>query len=53
MNKCHGKECKKPVRFEIDYDWSIESQTLLLCDYHFNLDPVFQRHIKNLVEIKN
>ena len=49
MKKC----CNKQGKFEIVYDCGIGIQELVICEHHYNLDPVFQRNIKSIKEIKN
>jgi len=45
--------CKKrPAKYKIVYDWPPEPEEVILCEYHYNLDPAFQRNIKSIEEIK-
>jgi hypothetical protein len=50
MIECSGKNCKKKVKHRFTYDCGTGIQNLNLCDFHYNLDPVFKRHIKNIQE---
>ena len=45
--------CRRPATKQIIYDSGDKDQELILCDYHFNLDPAFQRNIKKLTELKS
>lgn len=47
MKKC----CNNPTKYQIEYDCGVQSQKLELCEYHYNLDLVFQRHIKTIKEV--
>ena len=44
--------CKRSAKYQIVYDCGQEDQELILCDYHYNLDPAFQRNIKKIEEVK-
>lgn len=50
-----SKCCKRPGKYHIIYDCggSSPDQEVILCNYHYNLDPAFQRNIKSIEEIKN
>jgi len=44
--------CDNPARYDIVYDCSPdEDQNLILCSYHYNLDPAFSRNIKSKKEL--
>ena len=45
------KCCKKPAKYHIIYDCGLDDQDLILCDYHYNRDSVFQRNIKSMERI--
>ena len=45
--------CKRPAKYDIVYDCGPEEQHLILCEYHYGLDPAFQRNIKKMKELKN
>ena len=47
------KCCKRPGTRKIVYDCGTNDEELILCDFHYNLDPVFQKHIRTIEEIKN
>jgi len=48
------KCCKRKATREITYDCgSGEEKGIILCNYHYDLDPAFQRNIKKIKEIKN
>jgi len=43
------KCCDRLSKYEIVYDCGPdEDQFLILCEYHYNLDPAFSRHIKTM-----
>lgn len=48
MKKC----CNNPIKYEITYDAGTDSSEWSLCESHYNSDPVFQKHIKTIKEIK-
>jgi len=44
--------CQNPPRYDIVYDCDPdEDQNLILCSYHYNLDPAFSRNIKSMKEL--
>lgn len=45
--------CKRPATKRIIYDCGIGDQELILCDYHYNLDPAFQRNIKKIEDVQH
>lgn len=49
---CSGKNCTRQPRWNITYDCGTSSKKLILCDYHYTLDPVFQEEIQEIQEIK-
>lgn len=47
------KCCNRPGKYEITYDCGPNpDQKLILCEFHYNLESVFQRNIKKIEEIK-
>lgn len=49
IRKC----CKRPGRYQIKYDCGrVPDQELILCEFHYNSDPVFQRNIKTMKEFE-
>jgi hypothetical protein len=50
---CRGRECSNPVKYSLIYQCGDSSdQELTLCKSHYDSDPVFRRHIKNIEEIE-
>jgi len=46
------KCCKRPSKYEIIYDCGPDpDQNLILCEYHYNLDPAFSRNIKTIKDL--
>ena len=50
------KCCTRKATRKIVYDCGPNDEEMLLCDFHFLLDPVFQKnikHVEKIEEIKN
>lgn len=47
------KCCNRPSKYHIVYDCGLDDQDLILCNYHYSLDSVFQQNIKSIEELKN
>lgn len=47
------KCCNRPSKYHIIYDAGMVEQDLTLCAFHYELDPVFQRNIKSIVEVSD
>jgi len=45
------KCCTRPSKYHIIYDAGIVEQVLTLCSFHYELDPVFRKNIKSIVEV--
>lgn len=50
--KCSGVNCDKTPRWNITYDCGKDIQKLILCDYHYTKDSVFQEEIQEIEELK-
>lgn len=50
--KCSGRNCNRTPKWDVTYDCGTDIQNLILCDYHYTRDPVFQEEIKELRELK-
>ncbi len=48
MKQC----CDTKPKFQIKYDSGLEDSEWLLCETHYNSDPVFKKHIKTILEIE-
>ena len=49
--KCSNSLCKKLPKWHLVYDAGIGEQDLILCEFHYNSDKVFQRNIKTIEEV--
>ena len=49
--KCSKRLCKKLPKWNAVYDSGIGEQNLILCEFHYNSDKVFQRNIKTIEEV--
>lgn len=45
------KCCNRPSKYYIVYDCGPEEQELILCQYHYDLDPSFKQYIKKIEEL--
>ena len=52
MNKT-SRCCKRFGKYHIVYDCGPDpDQEIILCEYHYSLDPAFQRNIKKIEALK-
>ena len=50
---CSGEGCTNKPKYDIIFDCGVEDQRLILCQQHYDSNPVFQKNIKKKDEIKN
>jgi len=50
---CNGIGCKEKPKYDITYDSGTHDQNLVLCQKHYDSNPVFKQHVKKIEEIKN
>ena len=53
LKKCSFLDCAGLVQYEISYDVGVNgNQDLVLCEKHYQSDPVFQQNILSIREVK-
>jgi len=52
-SSCSGKNCKNQPKYDIIYDSGPHDQHLVLCQNHYDSNPVFKKNVKKIEEIKN
>ena len=48
---CVGIDCKEKPKYEIIYDSGTHDQNLVLCQKHYDSNPVFKKNIKKIQEL--
>ncbi len=52
MVSCSGEGCTNKPKYDIIYDCGVEDQHLILCQKHYDSNPVFQKNYTKKDEIK-
>lgn len=45
--------CTRPSKYRVIYDAGTGEQDLILCEFHYSSDKVFQRNIKTIEEVSD